>query len=175
MTTAASISLGAIALVAGWLLKAILDWPNIGPAAQPKQRSTALFRHAYFAPDLVMLSLGLLISSHGIEALLSSRGVASRMGPTFGTWFVGLLMCYVIAMLLCIIFWFAGGSHKYIPVIPERQACRLPNGQRSHRIVQVPMWVEGICSSAGVLCLVIGNAMGLACVSAYALFASVAF
>ena len=175
METIATIAVGTMSLIFGSLIKILLDWEEIRPGAPIDRRGRALFRQMYLAPDLVVLAIGLLISSKGLQSLLATKNVASPLGERLPIWFSLLMWGYLCALLSSVVLWLFAGEHKYIPIEPIRRIVTGIDGRERTDIVDCPRWLKGWFRKEGLLTLVTGNLMGLMCISSFVVFVLKAF
>ena len=167
--------LGLFFLLIGSIFKVILDWDNLKPEAPRDRRATTIFRQLYLAPDLVMFSFGLLISTNGIQLLLAGKGVISPLGDNLGFWFSSLIAVHIGSLVFIILLWYLAGSRKYIPIEDIDNSYTGLDGTPCTERVPSVMWSTGIFTRAGFLTLVLGNALGFGCLLSYAWFLIRAF
>ncbi len=175
MESITPIVVGALAVVAGCLIKILMDWEEMRPGAPIDTRGRALFRQMYLAPDLAMLSVGLLISFNGLQRLLAAKGIASPLGERLLDYYSILMWGYVVVLILSIVLWLAAGNEKYIPI--EKKMCTVIDidGQEKKQSIDSPNWTKGWFSKEGLLTLVTGNLLGFLCISSYIFFVVKAF
>lgn len=143
------IFLGVLALIISAVFKALLDWEAVRPGAPRASRETTLFRLSYFAPDFVLLSIGLLLSAQALR-------------PDLLQLFPYLLSWYVACLLITILLWLCAGPAKRIP-LGQKTRTRFENGQPVPYTVVAPMWVAGLTTREGLMTLIVGNLLGLSC------------
>lgn len=175
MEAITTIVVGALCVIFGSLIKILLDWEEIRPGAPIDRRGRALFRQMYLAPDLVVLAIGLLISSKGLQRLLAARNVISPLGERLPSWFSVLMYAYLCSLLVSVVLWLIAGEHKYIPIESRRRTIIGIDGRRRDEVIDSPSWLRGWFRKEGLLTLIGGNLLGLACISSYAVFVVKAF
>lgn len=175
MQTVGPILLGSIFLIVGLLAKALMDWEEIRPEAPRASRGRALFRQLYLAPDLVLLSFGLLIASKGLESVLSGAGIPSGLGAYFATWFWCLIGTFWGALFLIVLLWFAAGRGKYFPIADKTRRVIREDGTNSTITVRRVMWGAGLFKREGWTTLILGNLIGLLCIGGLICFITAAF
>jgi hypothetical protein len=175
METITPILVGALCVILGSLIKILLDWEEIRPGAPMDRRGRALFRQMYLAPDLVVLAIGLLISSKGLQCLLAAKNVISPLGERLPFWFSLFMYAYLCSLLASVVLWLIAGENKYIPIEPKHRTIIGIDGRPRTEVVDSPSLLKGLLRKEGFLTLISGNLISLACISSYAVFVVKAF
>ena len=168
------ILLGCLAIVAGAVFKILLDWEDIRPGAPIDRRETALFRQFYFAVDFVLLAIGLLLSSQGLRAVVTTQPGQAELNQTMADWHTALGLFYLVCLGLTILLWLFAGDDKRIPHGPKTRPY-YEGGERKERTVVSPFWFRGLFSRAGLMTIIFGNLLGLFCLTLFVVFLKQAF
>ena len=172
-----SLSLALLVFVLGFVFKIFLDYEDIKPGAARGRRGRVLFRLLFIAPDLILLSLALIVTTRIFELGLPDSSFSVALNSLYPYWFWVTLLSIFISMNLCILLWFLSGKNKYIPIHDDSVEEIAPDGTPRTIPLQKPMWSTGIWrTKPGRLVLVIGNLIGInTFISVFTFFIVIAF
>ena len=149
-----------LVLVTVSVLRVFLD-DKVRPEAPSEERGRALFHHCFLAPDFVMYGIALLLSGEGIRALVAEMQAMSRPVGSHYSWFPFLIAMDIFILILSIVLWYRFGRGKAIPMIRSDDNMQEQQGAATW----MPDWRAGFFSREGFCTLVLGNFLGLVCVS----------
>ncbi len=140
------------------------------------ERGHQLFRAFFIAPDLVILALALLVSTGVLKSILAIHGIDTSLGDSYLSWFVALVVIFVVILAGCIGLWYMHHDDDRALVIRNVPGARRDRqGQVYSIIVWEIDWRKSSESSSFQLLIVLANILSAACIAAYAWFISFAF
>jgi hypothetical protein len=139
-------------------------------------RGHQLFRVCFLAPDLIVLSIGLLIASEGLRAILKGRQLETLFCPHFPDYFWGLIVLFFVFLLACIVIWNSHDDDERAFVSHTRSEIRLRRtGETYDQTVWEVDWRASFGTRPGILVIGFCNFLGSLSVLSYAFFIYLCF
>ncbi len=141
------------------------------------RRGEAFFRRTWLAPDFMMLAMGLLISSEGLNSILKGKKVETFLGDAFDHYFWILLAFFVVALIVIVFLWlYTGNEGKTYPVV-TKSVKRLSSDGSFHdcEVYKVRVLNGMFTTRVGFYNIVLGNCLGILAIMTYAVFIFRAF
>ena len=146
------LSIALLFFAVGFVAKFVAEYGDMNASNPTEQRAKAIFRQCYIGLDLVLLSIGLALSANWLKS-------KPAYGPLIGS--------YILALLLCIVMWAAAGPQRFFPMVEHQVRAKDFDGTDGSWPVRYPDIRAGIKTRAGVMTLIIGNAIGVAAIIAF--------
>jgi hypothetical protein len=136
-----------------------------------RSRAATLFRAFFIAPDLLVLSLSMLISSQALRAVIDSKKVSSNYGGNFTYYLMALVVLLIIALVFVAVTWLRGNdAHMSFPLQSKQEIAYKPDGTSETLTVYDIQIFKGLKARAGFWNLGVSNLIGVASVVVYAMF-----
>src|SRR5687767_1325368 len=165
-----TVLLALIVLFMAVLFKLLLDSEVVRDTNAA--RAGALFRAFFLAPDLIVFSISLLISSQVLHSILTSHSSSTYYGYRFSGYLYLLILADVVALIAVAIVWLRSQpTHKNFPTKPQNESRISAAGAEEDVVVFRLRLLHGLFRTrVGFWNLIVGNLIGFLALASYLLF-----
>lgn len=135
------------------------------------KRGEAFFHAFFFAPDLAIFSISLVISSLALKAILNGKSIKTNFGESFSHYFFLLILGQIAVLILTSIIWLASDDRfKTFPLKRRQERRHIAGGNSEVVTVYRIDYFRGFFRKIGIWNLIVGNIFGICSVIAYIVF-----
>lgn len=163
-----------IAMLVSVLVKIIINSATFKRSSSTRSRE--LFKLGFFGPDLCLLSLGLILSSQALRALLNGHGIKTNFGENFGIHFGIFLLTVVLFLLSTMTCWLVSDD-RYRQFKSKKVEETYQDENGNDQVIDA--WEinlkESLVTRGSIVILGFGNLLGVLGVMTYSCFIYMGF